>query len=106
MTGYSGKKLLAALEDAGLAGWEASPDGIHASYNTGDFATGLELVNRIGAAAEEANHHPDLKLTYPQVDVQLISHDVAAVTERDLDLARRISELAAELGVAAESADA
>ncbi|WP_298510256.1 VOC family protein, partial [uncultured Nocardioides sp.] len=38
---------------------------------------------------------------YPQVDVDLSSHDVGGVTSRDLDLARRISAIAAELGVAA-----
>ena len=51
--------------------------------------------------AEEANHHPDVVLTYPQVDVDLRSHDVGGVTVRDLDLARRISAIATELGVEA-----
>lgn len=106
MTGYSGQKLLDALHDAGLTDWQVTPDGIHTRYLSGDFATGLELVNRIGAAAEEANHHPDLTLTYPQVDVHLFSHDVEAVTDRDLGMARTISDLAAELDIAAGPADA
>jgi 4a-hydroxytetrahydrobiopterin dehydratase len=38
-------------------------------------------------------------LTYPQVDVTLYSHDVGGVTSRDVDLARQISAIAAELGV-------
>lgn len=102
MDGYSGSELSLALDDARLTDWRPTPDGIHARFLTGDFATGLELVNRIGAAAEEANHHPDLGLTYPHVDVALISHDVEAVTDRDLSLARRITDLATELGVKAE----
>ena len=40
-------------------------------------------------------------LTYPHVDVDLSSHDVGGVTSRDVDLARRISAIAAELGVEA-----
>lgn len=86
------------VQQEGLADWRYLFDTLHARYRTGSFATGLELVQRIGAAAEEANHHPDVLLTYPQVDVTLSSHDVGGVTSRDLDLARRISGFAAELG--------
>ena len=71
---------------------------LHARFKTGSFVTGLELVTRITAAAEEANHHPDVVLTYPHVDVDLQSHDVHGVTSRDVALARAISEIAAELG--------
>jgi 4a-hydroxytetrahydrobiopterin dehydratase len=72
---------------------------LHARYRTGSFVKGLELVTRIAEAAEEANHHPDIVLTYPQVDVDLHSHDAGGVTSRDIALARRISEIAGELGV-------
>lgn len=103
MTGYSGQQLLTALEDAGLKDWQVLPEGIRTRYLTGDFAKGLELVNQIGAAAQEANHHPDLGLSYDYLDVRLISHDVDAVTDRDLSMARRISDLAAELGIRADT---
>jgi 4a-hydroxytetrahydrobiopterin dehydratase len=61
-------------------------------------------VDRIGATAEEANHHPDVSLTYPEVIVTLSSHDVGGITSRDIDLARRISEHAAELGAESDTA--
>ena len=93
------------VRDAGLADWRWLVGGLHARFATGDFATGLALAGRIGAVAEEANHHPDLDLRYPHLSVRLVSHDVGGVTERDLRLARRISELAAEAGVAAAPAD-
>ena len=64
---------------------------------------GVALVDRIGAAAEEADHHPDVSLTYPEVIVTLTSHDVGGITSRDLDLARRISGFAAELGASADT---
>ena len=72
---------------------------LHARFKTGSFVKGLDLVTRITEAAEAANHHPDVVLTYPQVDVDLASHDVGGVTSRDLDLARQLSAIAAELGV-------
>ena len=87
------------VADAGLSDWSLQPDGLHTRLLTTDFATGLSLVQQIGTAAEAADHHPDLDLRYAYVDVRLISHDVGAVTDRDVRLARTISELAAAAGV-------
>ena len=88
---------------SGLDDWRKVLNRLKARFRTGDFATGLALVDRIGAAAEEADHHPDISLTYPEVIVTLSSHDVGGITSRDIDLARRISEFAAELGAAADT---
>jgi 4a-hydroxytetrahydrobiopterin dehydratase len=87
----------------GLDDWRHLLSGIRARFRTGDFATGLALVDRIGAAAEEADHHPDISLTYPEVIVTLSSHDVGGITSRDLDLARTISGFAAEAGAEADT---
>jgi 4a-hydroxytetrahydrobiopterin dehydratase len=90
------------VEAADLPDWRIMMHALQTRYRTGDFATGLRLVNRIGAAAEAMNHHPDLDLRYTHLNIRLYSHDVFGVTDRDLRLARTISELAAEEGVAAD----
>ncbi|WP_109473654.1 4a-hydroxytetrahydrobiopterin dehydratase [Ornithinimicrobium cavernae] len=84
---------------AGLTDWRDLAQGLHARFGTGDFVTGLRFVTAVGEAAEEAGHHPDVTLTYPHVDIALISHDVGAITQRDIDLAREISSIAADQGV-------
>lgn len=88
--------------DAGLADWRKLAQALHARFLTRDFATGLALVSGIGDLAEQADHHPDVTLTYPHVDVKLMSHDASGVTERDVDLARRISDLASGRGIHAD----
>lgn len=88
--------------DAGLDDWRLLAQALHARYRTGSFTKGLAFVTAITAAAEEANHHPDVTLTYPHVDLKLVSHDVGHLTERDVALARRITQIAAEHGIAAE----
>src|SRR5688572_5245582 len=90
------------IEAAGLRDWRPIQQALHTRFRTGSFATGLRLVNQIGEAAEAANHHPDLDLRYPHLNIRLFSHDVGGITDRDVALARRISELAAELDVAAD----
>ena len=87
------------VRDADLVDWRQILGRIKARFRTGDFRTGLALVDKIGAAAEAADHHPDIHLSYSDVIVTLASHDVRGITSRDLDLARQISSHAAELGI-------
>lgn len=82
--------------------WRPSLTRLQTRFMTGDFATGLVLVNQIGAAAEEMDHHPDLVLTYPSLTVTLTSHDVGGITSRDIDLATQISKFAESAGVVAD----
>jgi 4a-hydroxytetrahydrobiopterin dehydratase len=91
----------ADVQGAGLDDWRHLFETLRTRFRTGTFATGLRLVNRIGELAEEANHHPDVDLRYPHLTVTLLSHDVDALTARDVRLARKISELAAAAGVSA-----
>jgi 4a-hydroxytetrahydrobiopterin dehydratase len=92
----------AEVEAAGLDDWRQLFQSLHTRFLTGDFATGLALVNATGELAEEAGHHPDLDLRYPHLGITLMSHDVFGVTSRDVDLARAISAAAADLGVRAD----
>lgn len=89
----------AQILEARLTDWRKLAQALHARFLTGDFVTGHAFVTAVTEAAELANHHPDLTLTYRFVDVKLISHDVSQVTRRDIDLARRISEIAREQGI-------
>ncbi|MHA7286890.1 VOC family protein [Arthrobacter sp. MDT3-44] len=90
--------------DAGLGDWRKLAQALHARFLTGNFATGLALVAAIGELAEEMDHHPDVVLTYRHVDVKLLSHDASGITERDVRLARAVSELASAHGIAADPA--
>ncbi|WP_153398109.1 VOC family protein [Ornithinicoccus halotolerans] len=86
----------APAPEAGLPDWRMLAQALHARFLTGDFARGARFVQAVSEAAEEANHHPDVTLRYPHVDISLLSHDVGRVTERDTTLASRISAIAAE----------
>ena len=89
------------IHDQVPPGWSKVLNKLVARFETGDFNTGVALVTKIAEAADEANHHPDLDLRYPHLTVELISHDVAAITPRDVRLATAIAQLAADAGVSA-----
>ena len=86
------------VADAGLDDWRLVLGLLRARFTTDDFASAAQLTQRVGEAAEAANHHPDLDLRWGRLDVALASHDVGGITSRDLDLARTVSTLAAEAG--------
>jgi 4a-hydroxytetrahydrobiopterin dehydratase len=83
----------------GLTGWAYFYNSLETRIATPDFAAGLALVAAIGAAAEQAGHHPDVNLRYTHVDVRLTSHDEQGVTVRDVRLARTITAVAADAGL-------
>ena len=87
------------IADESLVGWRKVLDRLVVRYETGDFNTGTTLVTRVAQAADEANHHPDVDLRYPHVTVSLKSHDVNAITQRDVRLARAITGIAEDVGV-------
>lgn len=91
--------LTAADVQAALPSWSVLLNKVHAVFKTGDFVTGAEFIARLTPLAEAADHHPDVDLHYPFVHVSLFSHDVGRLTERDVNLARQISELATGMGI-------
>lgn len=58
-----------------------------------DFRQALAFVNRVGEAAEQAGHHPDIDIRYNRVRLALSTHDAGGVTAKDFDVARQINTL-------------
>ena len=77
-----------------LPGWELHDNWIRREYQTPGFSHTLMLVNTIGYLSEAAWHHPDLKTGYAQVAVKLQTHRAGGVTASDIELARKIHEVA------------
>jgi len=79
-----------------IAGWRVVEGRrLARTFRTKDFATALELVNRIGAVAEAAGHHPDLHLSWGKVGVEMWTHKIGGLTESDFILAAKIDDLVA-----------
>lgn len=77
-----------------LTGWSVI-EGHHLrkTFAFPDFAQALAFVNRIGAAAEEQKHHPDLKLGWGKVEVELYTHTANGISEKDYTLAATIDRI-------------
>ncbi|HEY8495320.1 MAG TPA: 4a-hydroxytetrahydrobiopterin dehydratase [Myxococcota bacterium] len=63
-------------------------------YAFRDFAEALAFVNRVGAIAEEQNHHPDLLLSWGRVRITIWTHAIDGLTESDFVLAAKCDQVA------------
>ncbi len=78
-----------------MDGWSRKGEAIVKTYDFATFAEAMLWVNRVAAAAEAANHHPDFDIRFSRVIVSLATHDSGGVTALDFTLARTMDELAA-----------
>lgn len=104
------------IAEADLTDWRKLAQGLHARYVIDGFATGARFVSAIGEAGDLLGHHPRVSIGTGYVDLELVSEDaiyrdaegtehvVEWVTQQDIDLARRISEIAADHEIDADPA--
>ena len=80
---------------ASLDGWRlVDGSAIEREFELADFAAGLALIERVGALAEAANHHPDILLHgWNKVRLTLSTHSAGGLTEADFSLAGEIDGL-------------
>lgn len=89
---YSDAKIAERLGT--LAGWRYEDQAIRRLYETDGWPVTLMLVNALGFAAEAADHHPDLTVTYRRVGVALSTHSAGGITAKDFELAKKFDEIA------------
>ena len=75
------------------SGWLEVEGALEREFQFADFAEALAFVNRVGAAAEAANHHPDIEIHWNRVKLRWWTHVTDSITDRDRELAARTSEL-------------
>jgi 4a-hydroxytetrahydrobiopterin dehydratase len=77
-----------------LDGWEVRGGALEKSYDRGDFDGSIAFVNAIAKAANEADHHPDIAVSWDTVTLRWVNHSEGGITEKDVAMARRSDELA------------
>ncbi|PWD52061.1 4a-hydroxytetrahydrobiopterin dehydratase [Serinibacter arcticus] len=104
------------IADADLTDWRKLAQGLHARFLIEDFGAGVRLLEAVAEAGDELGHHPTVAMGGAHLDLTLVSDDavyrdasgtehvVGWVTQKDVDLARRISALAAGHGIEADPA--
>ena len=102
------------IAEARLTDWRKLAQGLHARYLVADFTTGARFVAAVGEVGDALGHYPSVSLGTEYVDLELVTadavyrddagteHVVEWVTQADVDLARRITEIAGDHKVDAD----
>ncbi len=87
----SDSEVRARLAD--VPAWRRKGRAIVRTWTFEGFPQALSFINRVGALAEEMNHHPDISNSWATVTLSLTTHDAGGLTDRDFALAKRIDSL-------------
>jgi 4a-hydroxytetrahydrobiopterin dehydratase len=81
-----------------LHGWNEveGRDAIRKSFHFSNFSEAWGFLSRIALVAEKMDHHPEIFNVYNRVEIVLSTHDAGGLSERDVQLAQAIDELAPE----------
>ena len=86
---------------AELPAWsdDGERDAVTRSFKFSDFSEAFAFMTRVALAAEQADHHPEWSNVWNKVDVLLTTHSAGGVTQKDVDLAKRMDAFAAQLAL-------
>lgn len=77
-----------------LDGWEVRGGALEKSFDRGDFDGSIAFVNTIAKAANEADHHPDISVSWDTVTLRWVNHAEGGITGKDIAMAQKSDELA------------
>lgn len=81
-----------------LPTWTLAQGKLHREYKFADFVHAFGFMATSAIAIEAMNHHPEWFNAWNRVSVDLTTHDAGGITERDVALAKKLNEFAANLG--------
>ena len=95
------RRALSATEIVtGLArveGWKLNGDGadvaIERTFSFANYFETIAFVNALAFIAHRQDHHPDLAVHYDRCVVRFSTHDVAGISQTDLDCALQANAL-------------
>lgn len=75
-------------------GWKVVDNHhLEREWELADFKEALDFTNKLGALAEELNHHPDIFLAWGKVKATIFTHSSGGLTEFDFKLASSIDKI-------------
>lgn len=92
MARLSDQAIAAALED-GLT-WRHQGSLLVHDDEFDDFGGAMRYANQVADLAEEHDHHPDIRVHgWNKVRLELSTHSEGGVTDKDVELARRVDAI-------------
>lgn len=91
LTDEAEDELLKQVQD-----WSLLRDGTHMlrkQFKFKNFKESMAFVNKVADLAESEGHHPDIKIVWNKVNLDIFTHAVGGLSENDFIMAAKINEL-------------
>jgi 4a-hydroxytetrahydrobiopterin dehydratase len=75
------------------AGWKNDGKALVKRFDRSNFNGAVAFVKAVAEVANRLDHHPDIELSWNMVTIRTWSHDVNAITDRDVALAKAIDDI-------------
>jgi len=76
-----------------INGWKLENGKLKKLFKFKTFNQAFSFMTGVAMVCEKMNHHPEWSNVYGNVNVELITHKVAGLTELDFKLAGKMDEL-------------
>ena len=91
MKTYNKKEFISKCKES--KEWSFTKKGIERKLEFDHFVEAFGFLTKVAILAEKASHHPEIKNVYNKVTILLTTHDAGGVTNKDVDLAKKINAL-------------
>lgn len=83
------KKLTESMATKSIE-WSDKNDKLSKTFEFENFKKSIKFINAVAEIAEATNHHPEINNIYNKVTVNLSTHDVGKITDKDKRMAQKI----------------
>jgi len=73
--------------------WTIKDGHVYRQFKFKDFKEAISFVNKVAEIAEQEQHHPNIKINYNKVSIELYTHAINGLSENDFILPAKIDEI-------------
>ncbi|RNF48691.1 4a-hydroxytetrahydrobiopterin dehydratase [Marinomonas hwangdonensis] len=91
------EKALNQLNTEASEDWAIEDEKLIKTFKFKDFQQAFGFMAMSALYAEKQDHHPEWFNVYNKVSIQLTTHDVSGISQKDFDLAEKMEAFASNL---------
>ena len=73
--------------------WVYNNGYLERDFEFSKYLDSIEFINKVAIIAEKQDHHPKLTSNFKSLLIQLTTHDVKGISQKDFHLAKAIDTL-------------
>lgn len=93
LNGEEIERALSGLNETVILPWGIEDGKLSKCFQFKDFQQAFGFMTMVAMACEKMNHHPEWSNVYHRVYIQLRTHDVGSISQKDFDLASNIEAI-------------